>query len=97
VVSAEEVREEHRRVRYVQYIVNITSNVIMQGNLARSEGEALVSAARARILDLFPGRDETYEVLYARRFDRLLNDFTHPDPTPKAPARLIQFPGHSDR
>lgn len=78
--TAEELREESRRVRSVQFIVQFTSNVIMQGGITRAEGEALVEAARARILDLFPGRDETYEVLYSRRFTRLLDEFTRPDP-----------------
>ena len=91
MVTAEEVREEHRRVRYVQFLVHFTSNVIMQGNLPRSEAEALVSAARARILDLFPGRDETYDVLYSRRFERLLDNYTRPDPAARA-ATMLPFP-----
>ncbi|MBI2834163.1 MAG: hypothetical protein HYX76_07020 [Acidobacteria bacterium] len=82
-----EVQEENRRLRYVRWIVNFTSSVIMQGGLTRAEGEELVASARARILDLFPGRDETYELLYARRFNRLLDEFTRP-----APARVIPFP-----
>lgn len=93
--TAEEVREESRRVRYVQFIVHLTSNVIMQGGMTRAEAEALVDAARARILDLFPGRDETYEVLYSRRFSRLLDEFTRPDPTavPSSPRGVvIPFP-----
>jgi hypothetical protein len=78
--TPEELREEARRVRSVQFIVHFTSSVIMQGGVTRAEGEALVDAARARILDLFPGRDDTYELLYSRRFARLLDEYARPDP-----------------
>ncbi len=88
--SADELREEHRRVRRVQLIVAMASYVIMQERPSRAEGEAIVRAARARILELFPGREETYEILYARRFARLLDAFTRGDPQP-APARILPF------
>lgn len=76
--ATHDIQEEDRRVRHVRLIVNFTAGVIMQGELTRAEAEALVSAARARILELFPGREDTYEVLYSRRFARLLDEFTHP-------------------
>ena len=65
-------------MRYVRFIVDFTSSVIMQGSLSRREAESLVSAARRRILDLFPGREPTYELLYSGRFRRLLEEFTRP-------------------
>jgi hypothetical protein len=85
----DDVREEFRRERQVQFIVGFTSNVIMQGNLTRGEGQALVDAARDRILELFPGREETYEILYSRRFARLLDDFTRRE---RPGAEIIPFP-----
>jgi hypothetical protein len=56
-------------------IVDFTSNVIAQGPMSREEAEALVAAARGRILALFPGREETYELIYAPRFRRLVDEF----------------------
>jgi hypothetical protein len=90
LVTAEDVRDEFRRARQVQFIVGFTSSVIMQGGLTRREAAALVDAARGRILELFPGREETYEILYSRRFARLLDDYTVPDPPQ---AQIIPFPG----
>jgi hypothetical protein len=72
--------DEDRRVRLVQTIVSFTASVIMQGHLCRTEGEFMVATARERILELFPGREETYDLLYSRRFSRLLDEFTRPDP-----------------
>lgn len=74
----------------MQLIVAVASHLIMQERPSRADGEAIVRAARARILELFPGREETYEILYARRFERLLDEFTRADP-PRGPARILPF------
>lgn len=74
--SLDELRDEQRRLRRVRFIVDFTTSVLMQSRMGRAEGEALVAAARERILELFPGREETYEILYARRFARLLDSYT---------------------
>jgi hypothetical protein len=68
--------EEQRRMRRVRFIVDFTTSVLQQSRMSRPEAEELVAAARARILELFPGRDDTYEILYARRFARLIDSCT---------------------
>ena len=91
MATPEEILDEERRARYVRLIVDFTSTVIMQGRLVRNDGEALVRAARTRILQLFPGRDDTYELLYAPRFRRLLDEFTRPEAEPRRGV-VIAFP-----
>ncbi len=91
MASIEAIREEQRRVRRVQTIAHVTTSLLMQARLSRAEGEALVAYARERILELFPGRDETYDILYGRRFRRLLDECTGPD-RPQGPAVVIPFP-----
>jgi hypothetical protein len=75
----EELREEELRIRRVRWIVDLTAGVIMQSRMHRTEAEQLVRGVRTMILRLFPGGDETYEIVYARRFRRLLDEFTLPD------------------
>lgn len=48
----------------------------MQSNLPRADAELLVEHVRDRILSLFPDGANTYEVVYARRFKRLIDEFT---------------------
>ena len=72
----EEIEDERRRVRRVRRIVDFTCAMIAQGRLPRHDAEALVNAARARILELFPGREQTYEIVCAPRFRRMLDEFT---------------------
>ena len=50
----------------------------MQSNMTREDGEQLVALVRERILALFPEGAETYELLYAPRFARLIDEFTSP-------------------
>jgi hypothetical protein len=62
----------------------------MQSSMSRPDAERLVALVRERILTLFPGREQTYEVVYARRFRRLLDEFAVPSSTP--PAVVLPFP-----
>lgn len=75
--TLDELRDEQRRIRRVRVIVDFTTAVLQQSRMSRAEGEALVSAARDRILELFPGSEHTYEIIYSRRFGRLLDSCTH--------------------
>ena len=51
----------------------------MQSDLRRSEAEGLVELARQKVLELFPGREETFAIVYAHRFRRLVDEFARPD------------------
>jgi len=82
--TAEQIREEERRVRRVQRLVQVASSLLIQARLPRSEGEALVAFVRRSVLELFPGREETYEILYGRRFQRLLDEYTAQGPPSSA-------------
>ena len=59
--------------------------------MSRADAEALVATIRERILNLFPDGEETYELIYAPRFRRLIDEFARPDPQPRGV--IIPFPG----
>jgi hypothetical protein len=44
--------------------------------MTRADAEMLVANVRARILELFPDGADTYELIYAPRFRRLIEEFT---------------------
>jgi hypothetical protein len=92
--TREEVDEERRRARRVRLVVDLTCALIVQGRLERREAEQLVTNARAQILELFPGREQTYEIVYARRFRRCLEAFTRPEGA-AARGTLVAFPEKS--
>lgn len=79
--------EEDRRARQLRMIVDLTSSVIVQGGISRNEAEALVTATRRRALDLFPGKEETFDLILAPRFSRLIREFVAPLPPNVLPFR----------
>jgi hypothetical protein len=78
VASREQLADEARRAQKVRQVVDIATNLIMQSSMTRRDAESLVAAVRERILALFPDGEETYELIYAPRFRRLLDEFALP-------------------
>jgi len=66
------IAEETRRIRRLQLTVRLVMNVISQSNLPFEEAADLVAATRRVALQLFPGRERTYDLLYKPRLQRLL-------------------------
>jgi hypothetical protein len=73
--TPEQIQEEHRRIRYLRTMVDLTANVIMQSRIGRAEAERLVEAMRRRILQLFPGKEQAYDIIYRPRFERLISEY----------------------
>jgi len=93
-VSAESQRaqalaEEARRLRLLRTAVDLTTSVLMQGQLSRSEAEELVAATRRQALELFPDKEGAYELILAPRFARLIEEFVALAPPA---ARVLPFP-----
>jgi hypothetical protein len=93
VPSREELADETARVRKVRHLVDIATSLIMQAGMSRREAETLVAGVRSRILDLFPGSEDTFEIVYGPRFRRIIDEFARPD----AHARgvVIRFPART--
>ena len=84
--------DELRRVRRLRMVVDLTTSVIMQGGLSHHEADELIAAARVRILDLFPDKESTYELILAPRFARLTDEFARPVAANVVPFRRRKEP-----
>jgi hypothetical protein len=73
--TAEQLADEARRARKVRQLVDIATNLIMQSNMTQRDAESLIRHVRDRILGLFPDSEQTYEIIYAPRFRRLIEEF----------------------
>ena len=69
-----EIDEESRRVRRLRIVVNLSLNIIAQGNLSYEEAQEIAAAARRLAEALFPGKGEVYDLLYRPQFQRLINE-----------------------
>jgi hypothetical protein len=73
-LSHSEIDEESRRIRRLRIVVNLALSLIAEGNLPFSEAQELSAAARRLAEALFPGKGQVYDLLYAPKFRRLMND-----------------------
>ncbi len=69
-----EIREENRKVRRLQIAVDLVMNLLAQSDLPVEEAAALVAQTRQFALRLFPDKEQTYDLIYQPRFQRLLRE-----------------------
>lgn len=83
MATPEQLADERIRLLKIKHIVDISTSLIAQGSMSREEAEGLVRFARERILALVPDGEQTYEIVYAHRFRRLIDEFTSPVRNPR--------------
>lgn len=72
MASEAEIREENRRVRRLQIVVDLVTSVLRQSEMPFEEAAELVASTRQFALRLFPDKAATYDLIYQPRFRRLL-------------------------
>ncbi len=72
--TREELLEEERKLRRLRIIVDMTRNMILQQPINYEEAYELVKFVKREALQLFPGKEETFDIIYRSRFNRLLNE-----------------------
>ena len=69
-----DIDEESRRARRLRIVVDLTLSLISQAQLSYEEASELAAAARRVALQLFPDKADTYDLIYAPKFDRLMRE-----------------------
>ena len=72
MATAEELREEERKLRQLRLAVGLTMSTISQTNLSLGEASQMVTATRQFALRLFPGKELAFDLIYQPRLRRLL-------------------------
>ncbi len=72
VASEAEIREENRKVRRLQIVVDLVTSVLWQTDMPIEEASEMVAETRRFALQLFPDKSFTYDLIYAPRFRRIL-------------------------
>jgi hypothetical protein len=68
------VREENRRVRFLRFLVDLSLVSIQQEELSREKAERVVEDVKQAACNLFPGKEETFELIYRPRFQRVIQE-----------------------
>jgi len=72
--TQEEIDEESRRTRRLRIVVHLALSVIAQGNLPIEEAVELAAATKRVALTLFPDKEQTYDLIYQPKFQRLMDE-----------------------
>ncbi|MDZ7330881.1 MAG: hypothetical protein ONB31_02760 [candidate division KSB1 bacterium] len=70
----EELEQEQRNMRLLRAIVDLTAAILRQGNLTTPEAIDLIQATRKRVLELFPGKEDAYDLIYRPKFERIIRE-----------------------
>ena len=72
--TPEAIAEESRRMRRLRLVVQLALEIIAQGELPYEEASNLAMATRRVALQLFPGKEQTYDLIYRPKFQRLMQE-----------------------
>jgi hypothetical protein len=69
-----EIKEEDKKIRYLRRMVDFTITLIIGTDMPLEEASKHAGAVREFALKLFPGKGEVFDIVYAPRLRRVLND-----------------------
>jgi len=72
--TQEEIDEESRRGRRLRILVHLALATIADGELSVEEAAGVVAATRKVALNLFPGKEFAFDIIYRPKFQRLINE-----------------------
>jgi len=78
--------DEARRGDALRRTVDVACALLRQARLPRGEAEEVVAFTRARVLELFPGKEDVFDLVLAPRFARILDEFS-----PRPARRVLPF------
>jgi hypothetical protein len=71
--TQEEIDEESRRIRRLRILVHLTIESIAGGDLTPEEAAGMVAATRRVALEMFPGKERAFDLIYRPKFQRVMN------------------------
>jgi hypothetical protein len=71
----ESLREEDRRIRMLRFIVDLNQAILMQQtDLTLREAFDIMRGTKQAALNLFPGKEDVFELIYTPRFRRIIRE-----------------------
>jgi hypothetical protein len=71
--TQEEIDEESRRIRRLRILVRLTIETIADGDLSPEEAAGMVAAVRRTALEMFPGKERAFDLIYRPQFQRVMH------------------------
>jgi hypothetical protein len=74
MIDLQQLEEEQSKMRLLRGIVDFTSSILRQGNVTIPEAIELIHATKKRVLQLFPDKEDVYDLIYRPRFERIIQE-----------------------
>ena len=74
IVSEEEIRTENRKIRFLRFLIDFSILSIQVDDLSWEEALGRVEEVKRAACHLFPGKEETFELIYRPRFQRVIRE-----------------------
>lgn len=72
MATSEEIAQENKKIRFLRLLVDFSMHFILQSDLSFEEALKVVEDVKGHACRLFPGKEETFELIYRPRFRRIL-------------------------
>jgi hypothetical protein len=80
MTDTEALADEARRADALRRTVDVACALLRQARLPRAEALRVVEFTRSRVLELFPGKEDVFELVLRPRFTRILDEFCREPP-----------------
>ena len=74
MTDAVALAEEEARIRRLQRTVDLALFYIRAAPINRNTAEMITDKVRARAIEMFPGKEETFDLIYLPRFRRAMEE-----------------------
>ncbi|MFB3905511.1 MAG: hypothetical protein ACE15E_18860 [Acidobacteriota bacterium] len=69
------IQEEEKKIRRLRFLVDLTTSVLYQDpTLTLEEARNMVRNTEKAILTMFPGKQQTFDIVLLPRFERILQE-----------------------
>jgi len=69
------LREEEKKLRMLRFVVDLNQAILMQQtDLTLREAFEIMRNTKQAAMNLFPDKEDVYELLYSPRFRRIIRD-----------------------
>lgn len=68
-----DIDDESRLIRRLRILVSLTIESIAAGDLSPEEAAGMVAATRRIALEMFPGKESAFDLIYRPKFQRVMH------------------------
>ena len=68
------IQEENRKIRFLRFLVDFSILSIQESDVSLEEALKVVEDVKRAACSLFPGKEETFDLIYRPRFLRVIHE-----------------------